>query len=559
MKILVVDDIETNRMLLSSLLSSEGHEIIEACDGKEAINLFLEEKPSLILMDVMMPNMDGIEATKIIKANTEYGYIPIIFLTALDNEEDLKHCLDAGGDDFMSKPFSDTVLRSKIKAHGRIQKLNDQLTEQHEEVVFLHNHLLKEQEMAELVFHQAMKNSLTECNNIRTHISPASSFNGDVLLSSESPTGSIYVIIGDFTGHGLPASLGSLPLSQVFFAMAKKAFSVGEIANEINNMLLKFLPDHMFCACTLLELNAKGDRISFWSGGMLDGYIVSKENGLEKYITSQHMPLGVMPQEEFDSRYDTIELNSNQVLYFYTDGIPETENILGEFFGQERLESLFKPGIENHFDALLYGVQAFRGNRDQNDDITLLAIKAGEIEFDQGSHYSAPETNYDMLIPWNLEVNLTGSQIAQYEPVPYIIDLIGQHPSLRDHREFIGLLLSELYANALDHGILGLNSIDKQTEDGFLEFYQKRAELLSTLDFGYIKINISLDSDTKTLLIKVKDSGKGFDFESQHQEQMNDNNSYGRGLPLLKSLCNHVEYHDQGSMVVAHYLLENKF
>lgn len=558
MKILVVDDLETNRMLLSSLLSSDGHEIIEACDGKEAIDIFLKEKPGLILMDVMMPNMDGIEATKIIKANTEYGYIPIIFLTALDNEEDLKHCLDAGGDDFMSKPFNETVLRSKIKAHSRIQKLNDQLTEQHEEVVFLHNHMLKEQEMAELVFHQAMKNSLTECKSIRTHISPASSFNGDVLLSSESPTGSIYVIIGDFTGHGLPASLGSLPLSQVFFAMAKKAFSVGEIANEINTMLLKFLPDHMFCACTLLELNAKGDRVSFWSGGMLDGYIVSKQNGLEKHITSQHMPLGVMPQEEFDCRYDTIELNSNQVLYFYTDGIPETENVLGEFFGQERLESLFKPGVEDHFDALLYGVQAFRGNRDQNDDITLLAIKAGEIQFDQGSHYTAPENNYDMLIPWNLEVNLVGNQIAQYEPVPYIMDLIGQHPSLRDHREFVGLLLAELYANALDHGVLGLSSIDKQTEDGFLEFYQKRAELLSVLDVGYIKINISLDSDTKTLIIKVKDSGEGFDFESQHQEQMNDNNSYGRGLPLLKSLCNHIAYKDQGSMVVAHYVLENK-
>jgi CheY-like chemotaxis protein len=556
MKVLVVDDLEANRAVLVWLLAEDGHEVIEAENGQEAVDLFQQEQPDLVLMDVIMPVLDGIEATRAIKAIVTSSYVPIIFLTALDNEVDLKRCLDAGGDDFLSKPFSETVLKSKIKAHSRIQALGKQLTQQHLELTYLHNHMIKEQEMAELVFHQAMKSNLTECRNIRTHISPASSFNGDVLLSADSPVGSVYILIGDFTGHGLPASIGTLPLSQTFFAMTKKAMSVGDIASEINTLLSRLLPDHMFCACTILELNQTGDRIAVWSGGMLDGYIVSQENGLERRIESMHMPLGVMNQDEFDSRYEIIELSPNQMLYFYTDGIPETENVVGEFFGQERLESLFVPGKENHFDDILYGVQAFRGNLDQNDDITLLLLKAGPIEFEQGFHFVHSSETFDMLMPWKIEVQLEGNQIATYEPVPYLMELIGEHPSLRQHKEFVGLLLSELYANALDHGVLGLSSIDKKTEEGFVEFYQKRSEGLSNIQQGFIHIKLELDVEAKSLEIEVKDSGKGFDFKHHNDQEMIDDNTFGRGLPMMQTLCHDVQYLEQGTRVKVSYSLD---
>ncbi len=555
MKILIVDDLEANRAMLAWLLMEDGHDVIEAENGQQAIEQFRSENPNLILMDVVMPILDGIEATRTIKSQLDGQYVPIIFLTALDNEEDLKRCLDAGGDDFLSKPFSETVLKSKIKAHKRIQSMTEQLTDQHKELVYLHNHMLKEQEMAELVFNQAMKSSLRECKNIRSHISPASSFNGDVLLSAESPTGSVYILIGDFTGHGLPASIGSLPLSQTFFAMCKKAFSVGEIASEANALLMKLLPDHMFCACAVLELNRTGDRLAVWSGGLLDGYIVTEENGIERRIESMHMPLGVMSQDDFDSRYEVIEVKTGQVIYFYTDGIPETENVLGEFFGEERLESLLKKGKKDHFDDIIYGVQAFRGSLTQSDDVTLLALSAGSIVFESGTHYTSPEEQLEMVMPWKFEVMLEGSEIARYEPVPYIMELIGEHPSLRHHKEFVGLLLSELYANAVDHGVLGLSSIDKKTDDGFLEFYQKRAEGLANLCEGFIKIQLTLDAERRCLIITVKDSGTGFDTTVSH-EVMDDNYSFGRGLPLMQSLCNKVEYLENGSRVQLHYPLD---
>src|SRR3990167_4121224 len=101
MKILVADDIESNRKLLRWMLEDEGFSVIEAVNGTEAIEKFDHEAPDLILMDVMMPGMDGIEATSRIKAGAGAIHTPIIFLTALSDDESLSKCLLAGGDDFL--------------------------------------------------------------------------------------------------------------------------------------------------------------------------------------------------------------------------------------------------------------------------------------------------------------------------------------------------------------------------------------------------------------------------------------------------------------------------
>jgi len=103
MRILVVDDQETNRAILVWLLEDDGHEVIEAKDGLVAVNLFQESSIDIVLMDVMMPVMDGLEAAKKIKELCgDSRHVPIIFLTALEDDKALSECLDSGGDDFLS-------------------------------------------------------------------------------------------------------------------------------------------------------------------------------------------------------------------------------------------------------------------------------------------------------------------------------------------------------------------------------------------------------------------------------------------------------------------------
>ena len=220
-KILIVDDIDTNRTLLRQTLAAlKGYDVIEASSGPEAINQFEAENPDLILMDINMPEMDGREATTTIKAQTGDNYTPIIFLTALSAETSLAGALASGGDDFISKPFDVQVLESKIKAHLRIRELNQQLNNKNRQLTLHNDYLTHEHELVEYYFESAIRKSYLDRRYIQYHMSSMSTFNGDLLLVDRSFKGGLYMVIGDFTGHGLSAAMGTLPVAMIFFKMA---------------------------------------------------------------------------------------------------------------------------------------------------------------------------------------------------------------------------------------------------------------------------------------------------------------------------------------------------
>ncbi|MUH72318.1 response regulator [Psychrosphaera haliotis] len=124
LKILVVDDQNINRTILTKSLELHNHSVITAANGVEAIEEFITHQPDIILLDVIMPVMDGFETAPKLKALSKDVYLPIIFLTALDDQKSLKECLKVGGDDFLSKPFDQVILAAKIEAHARTRELS---------------------------------------------------------------------------------------------------------------------------------------------------------------------------------------------------------------------------------------------------------------------------------------------------------------------------------------------------------------------------------------------------------------------------------------------------
>lgn len=123
-KALIVDDEATNRMILQTCLANHGYKIIVAENGQQAIDKFVQESPDIVFMDVMMPIMDGYEATRKIKKISGENFIPVIFLTAITVEEELAQCVAAGGDDFLIKPFSLVLLKARLDAMERIRDLH---------------------------------------------------------------------------------------------------------------------------------------------------------------------------------------------------------------------------------------------------------------------------------------------------------------------------------------------------------------------------------------------------------------------------------------------------
>ena len=126
-KILVVDDVAANIKLLEAKLQNEYYDVISASDGFEALEQAVKEKPDLILLDVMMPGMDGFECCKKLKQNSETSYIPVVMVTALSDKEDRVRGLEVGADDFLTKPINDTALFARVKSLIRIKMLTDEL------------------------------------------------------------------------------------------------------------------------------------------------------------------------------------------------------------------------------------------------------------------------------------------------------------------------------------------------------------------------------------------------------------------------------------------------
>jgi len=126
-RILCVDDEPANLKLLEALLAPRGYEVIKATDGKEALEKLNEQGMDIVLLDVMMPEINGFEVCKKIKEDNRYRHIPVVMITALRSREDRIKGIEAGAEDFISKPFDHGEVLARIKMLLKIKNLNDRL------------------------------------------------------------------------------------------------------------------------------------------------------------------------------------------------------------------------------------------------------------------------------------------------------------------------------------------------------------------------------------------------------------------------------------------------
>lgn len=131
-RILVVDDVDVNVRLLEAKLTIEYYDVLTCNDGATALDLATEHQPDMILLDVMMPGMDGFETCRRLKARAETRHIPVVLVTALDGREDRIRGLEAGADDFLTKPIDDVVLFARVKSLTRLKQVMDELREREE-------------------------------------------------------------------------------------------------------------------------------------------------------------------------------------------------------------------------------------------------------------------------------------------------------------------------------------------------------------------------------------------------------------------------------------------
>ncbi|MEN8178633.1 MAG: fused response regulator/phosphatase [Pseudomonadota bacterium] len=557
---LIADDELSNRIILKALIKKMGYEVIQAENGAQAVELFKTHHPDLVLMDVMMPILDGYEATTQIKQLAGAQFIPVMFLTAMTDEASLARCIEVGGDDFITKPYSHTLLAAKVRSMERIHGL-------HKDIHSLISRMQRDEEIAEQVFSGAVVAGNVALDQIRSLLKPASVFSGDLMLTAFSPSRDLHVMLGDFTGHGLASALGALPTSEVFRTMTAKGFSPQQILGAINNKLHHLLPTGMFLGVQFLRVSHKLDHIFAFNCGMPDCFVLDGETREIKHtILSNSLPLGITTDFNLDDCVQHIRVDQNDRVILATDGVTEARNLEGEYFGIDRFKQSIKAsaGLEYVLDGVETALLEYCQEAEQDDDISLVEIPLIEKllpDWDTEKVHKRVkhvhlESDFDMESDSvEFQVTLRGSQLRKADPVPMLINTLQETAGLKEHQRPLFTILTELFANALDHGVLNLDSKLKEGVDGFTRYFEERDRLLNKQLDGHIRIGMRVHplENGGLVLIQIEDSGAGFDFKNRNPGPTDEQMFSGRGIMLVESLCESFRYIDPGNKAEALY------
>lgn len=562
--VLIVDDDMPQRLVLRSQLEGLGYPVVEATNGLEAVRVFEETEPHMVFMDIVMPEMDGYQAASIIKQRCGQRFVPIIFLTALTDEHQLARCIEAGGDDFLMKPVGRIVLESKIRSLERIGAL-------HAQIHALYGQVQQEQKLAEEVFSNAVLANNVALDRIDTLHRPAALFSGDVLLTAYSPAGDLNVMLGDFTGHGLAAALGALPASEAFRAMTAKGFSADQIIRGIGGKLYALLPTSLFMAAQFVSISHDLRHITVCNCGMPDILVLGKEGEIKQRIQSAALPLGIAADANYGHLVTHLDITPGDRVLMVSDGVTDVRNPQGDYFGETGfIEALEQATAgESVVERLAEVLREFAGDAPQDDDISLAEIPcvpeilpAWSMEdsvFENRSRSAEEQAEDPGEGRLEFSLFLHGRRLAQADPVPLIINNLQEMDEIAVHRRTLFTILTELYVNALDHGVLGLDSSLKGSAEGFAHYYAERERLLSELKDGYVRIRVRVSpaAEGKDVEIFIEDSGSGFRFRPFLEDAEHSTGYAGRGIRLVRELCKSFSYEEPGNRVRAVFGLQS--
>ena len=552
--LVVCDDRETQHSL-ATFLEGEGYEIDLALTGSLAVERFDAFDPKLVFVEADLSGLSGYDVTRRIKARAGDRYVPVIFVSDTEEPERIVRCYECGADAVIGLPLNPELLHAHLAAIERTAALHVTLQHQRDDLRHHYRRLSEEQRIAEAVYASitAMVGPVT--SGVRTLTTAKSLFNGDLVFSARSPDGGVHVLIGDCTGHGLAAAIGALPVHDVFLTMTKKGFAIEDIVVELNRKLRRLLPTGWFCAATLLSLEPEANALRVWSGGQPLVWLRGADGGIRERISSNEVALGIVDEDRFDSRCQIFTLEPGEQVYACTDGAMDARNAEGERFGESRIEAAIaaRGPSDGVLERVNEAIAIFSQDGDQPDDVTFVQLEHGvadERVIENGVGNRCPPFH------WRSAVHLDADALRSTDPVPPIIAQAVGIQSLEEERASLFTILSELVTNAVDHGLLGLDSSIKLERNGFQAYYEQRRQRLDELQVGSLVIELSHRPDRQgtggLLAIRVSDTGDGFDPETA-VERFAPGAPCGRGIPLVRSLCRSLEFSDRGRVVEAQF------
>jgi serine phosphatase RsbU (regulator of sigma subunit) len=400
-RVLVVDDEPNNLQLLRQVLS-ENYQLAFAPNGSKALEIVTKIKPDLILLDIMMPEMDGYEVCSRLKNDPLTCDIPVIFVTAKSKESDETRGFQMGAVDYITKPISPPIVKGRVKTHLELKHAREYLKRQNElleqrvaertrEVIELQRvefELRSEKEKVENELQLAAKiqKDILPSNfpafpehlefDLYAMMIPAREVGGDFYDFFFVDNDHLTLIIADVADKGFSAALYMMNCRTVFRSIAKKQNSPSKVLTEANNLLCEGNDTGMFVTTIIAYYHLPSGRLTYSNGGHISPLLLEYEGPCKVLEKKQGPGLGIIPGTTYCEH--VVTLKPKQTLVMYTDGVTEAKSPNNEFFGLDRLKHLISTICDQKLSDMCQQIYSRLENHQQNrqfDDITILALK----------------------------------------------------------------------------------------------------------------------------------------------------------------------------------------
>ena len=368
-RILLVDDNPTNLQVLFQTLEGRGYNLLIAKDGETALTIARKALPELILLDIMMPGIDGYEVCRQLKGDPETREIPVVFLSALDDTKDKVKGLDLGAVDYIAKPFQADEVIARVNTHLTIHRLKREVQQQKDE-------LEHELQTVSDVQRDLLPKWLPKIDGVKLSVYYRTSryAGGDYYDIVGLPDQRWGFIVADAEGHSTPAAVRMAMTCTLLKAFPGSQTEPDEVLKHINNHLCKVV-GASFVTAIYAVFDSRNRTLRIARAGHMPPLLYRPSEGetVELDCDGTYV-MGIEPYDHVP--VTETSLRSGDRLLFYTDGLTERFNPAGEMYGLEQMRSQlsqdFQKDPKEILDAIMDDAEKFAAGLPADDDQALL-------------------------------------------------------------------------------------------------------------------------------------------------------------------------------------------